>query len=452
MSTTVRKKDNSNQQIVINNLTIRPVVRSTQDVEKWRNAMKSAEAINPIRVPLYDLYEDLLLDGTLSSVAGKRVLGVTKVPIRYYDPNGKEVEAITKELIKKMQFRYLRKEIQKQKSWGITVPELAVVNGEFKVFSVPRKHIRADLGKIVYEQYGTEGIDYTIPPYSNYIFQVGDRYDLGLLLKAAPYVIYKRGGFGDWSKFAEIFGMPFREARYDGYNDAVRVQLIKALEEAGSAAYAVLPKEAEFKLHETRGTQGSSTLYNDLRKACNEELAILFLGQTETTSSSSSSGYAQSKTHADVEDDINADDLEDELAVMNEQVAPILRNLGYPIVDGGYFGHVVQDKTTKKEKAGIIVSLHQGTGLPLDDDDLYETFGIKKPDDYNEQKALRQAQGPTPKPPTDPTDDPEAEPTDKTDAEPVEAEAEDDKKLSAIWYKLRHKLADFFDPAPEAQR
>lgn len=415
-----KKEGNTPQGVVIQNITIRPIVRTSQDIEKWRNALKSAEGINPMRVPLYDLYEDLLLDAVLNSLVEKRIHGVTKTKLAFLTGSGEEVPEIT-ELMKLSAFRDLRREIMLRKIYGISVVELIREGGFFKIFSVPRKHIRADIGKVVYEQYGTDGVAYRMPPNNKYIFETGKPTDLGLLLKAAPYVIYKRGGFGDWAHFAEVFGMPFREARYDGYNDGVRAQLELALQEAGSAAYAILPKEAEITFHEAKSTQGSSELYNMLRKACNEELSILLLGQTETTSSSSSSGYAQSQTHADVESAINLNDREDELSIFNELVKPILGNLGYA-VKGGMFQHVPEKETLSlKEKADVFIRLKTQGGLPIDDEFLYEEFGIPKPDDYEKIKAEQEQQK-------------------KEQQQPNE-----EKKLSAL---LDEKLNAFFYPAP----
>lgn len=417
----IKKKDESTQGVVIQNIVIRPVVRSSQDIEKWRTALQSAEAINPIRVPLYDLYEDLLLDAVISSLIEKRILGVTKTKLLFVNKNGEDVPDIT-ELTNFSQFRELRRELMLAKFYGITVCELMILNGIFKIYNVPRKHIKPEIGKIVYEQYGVDGIDYRMPPYDKYIIEVGKQRDFGLLLKAAPYVIYKRGGFGDWAHYAEIFGMPFREARYDGYNQQVRAQLELALQEAGSAAYAILPKEAEITFHEAKSTQGSSELYNMLRKACNEELSILILGQTETTTSSSSSGYAQSKTHADVEDNINANDREDELSILNEVVKPILSNLGYK-VDGGNFIHEPSEEhLTLKDKASVIVQLKRDAGLPIDDDYLYDEFSIPKPTNYNDLKAQQQQQQ-------------------QNDNKKEDDENDEEKKLSAM---LDEKLKGFF--------
>lgn len=419
---TKRKKE---QETIINNIVIRPVVRTTQEVEDWRNALRAAELThNPNRVRLYDLYADLMLDATLSNLVEKRILNVTKTRLRYYNAAGEEVPEMSY-LIDNLQFFELREEIMMQKFWGISLIELSREDDALSVYSVPRKHIRPDLGRIVWEQLGTTGIDYRENPLNRTIIEVGKSNDLGKLLKAAPYVIYKRGGFGDWSKFAELFGMPFREYRYDGFSPEVKNELEKAAEAYGSAAYAILPKEADFTIHPTPNVQGGGQLYDDLREACNQELSILILGQTETTMSSKSSGYAQSKTHAQTEDDINADDRKFELAVMNEKVAPVLANLGYPVVEGGYFDHEIEDvKLSKKDEADILIKLRNGFNLPIDEGYIYEHFAIPKP--ANAAEIVEE---------------------DIVTNDPAEEKNDDGSKLS-FRSRVLHTLKSFFRNAP----
>lgn len=441
-----KKTADVGQVISVQNLVIRPVQRRTQDIDKWRRALQNAEAINPSRIELYDLYFDLLLDGTLSSVIDKRIKGVTKSKLTFLDSSGKEVKDLT-DLIKTKQFRKLRKQMALQKMWGITVCELTIKNGKFNVFSVPRKHIRPDLGRIVYEQYGTAGDNYREAPFDRYILEVGEPDDLGLLLNAAQYVIYKRGGFGDWAQFAQLFGVPFREARYDGYNEQVRLQLEKAMDEAGSAAYAILPKDAEFKIHAAPNMSGSTDLFDKLRRACNEEICILILGQTETTTSSKSSGYAQSQTHADVLESILEDDREEELTTLNEQVLPILANLGYAVEGGGFAYKMQPEKLGKKDQADIVVKFKKEIGLPVDDDYIYDEFGIPKPKNYDQIKSEQPK--PT-QPPADPDEEEDDEDVEPPPPKKAKQNKENPKRKLSTWNRLRLKLADFFDHAPNS--
>ena len=411
--------------VLIQNLVIRPVQRSQVDITNWRNDHIAAEGVNGTRVSLYDLYADCLLDGRLKRLVAKRVLGVTKNKLKYVDREGKKVDG-SDILLNGTTFRKLRKRIQLSKAWGIGVIELGIKNDKFHMYDVPKKHIRPKQTMIVYEQYGTDGINYDQPPYSKTMFQLGEWDDLGYLLEACAYVIYKRGNIADWANFAQIFGMPFREARYDGFNETVRVQLEMALEKAGSAAYAVLPKEAELTFHEPKGTTGSNDLYDRLRQAMNEEMTVHILGATETTTSSDSSGYAQSETHMKTVEEVQQDDKEDELAVLNESVLPILVNLGL-LPGGGYF---LYDEPINIDIAGKLVDMAlkvKAAGVPVSDDHIYSVSGIPKPDNYDELK--QQA-----------ADAKKAfEPVPQANDTPEEKQK---KKLFA-------RFLDFFDQAPE---
>jgi hypothetical protein len=429
--------------IVIQNITVRPVVRKSLDIENWRNVLKEAEMINSVRVGLLDLYEEIRLDPVLSSLMEKRILGVTKNALLCVDKDGQENEAVNA-VLQLRAFREMRKEILLYKFYGISVIEAMMPNKLFQFYSVPRKNIKPKEGRIVYEQYGYDGIDYRLPPYNKFVFEVGRWDDLGLLLKAAPYVIYKRGGFGDWAHFAEVFGMPFREARYDGYNPVVRAQLEQALEQAGSAGYAILPKEAELTFHEAKSTQGSADLYNLLRQACNEELAILILGQTETTTKTAGKLGGSDQTHENTEDAINMADREDELAIMNELVKPILKNLGLP-VDGCMFIHKVDDeKLSTKDKVEMYIKLKKEYGLPMDDEFVYAETGVPKPNDYDAQKESQNAVVEAMKKP--------AKKANGKKPDDEEEEEEDPEALGKMKFMDRFKMAmaDFFGQAHES--
>jgi hypothetical protein len=379
----VTKKEGSLTEngLLIQNITIRPVQRTQLDILQWRNDHKAAEAINGTRRALYDMYSDVLLDGFLKRLVAKRVLGVTKNKLKYVGADGKDVEAANT-LINLRQFRKLRQYIQLQKAWGISVIELMNVDGTLKVFDVPRKHIRPAEGLITEEQLGFDGIPYRQPPYNKTVLEVGEYDDLGYLLEACCYAIYKRGDMADWANYAQIFGMPFREARYDGFNETVRLQLENALEKAGSAAYAVLPKEAEFTFHEMKGTAGSTALYDALRKAMNEEMTVLIIGATETTTSSASSGYAQSETHLKTVDELADDDKQDELAILNERVLTILVNLGFLPAGGHFVYDEALDMADANDKIDMAIKLVKN-GIPVEDDYFYEVSGVPKPKNYD---------------------------------------------------------------------
>lgn len=220
-----------------------------------------------------------------------------------------------------------------------------------------------------------------------------------------------------------------------------------------------MPEGAQITFHEAKSSAGSSDLYNTLRGACNEELSILILGQTNTTTATPGK-LGGDDAHEQTENDINQDDREDELGVLNELVRPILANLGYP-VRGGRFVHQEEDeKLTTADRVEMFVKL-KGYGLPIADDHVYEVTGIPKPNDYDAQKAAQEearvaATAAQQRPNADggrglPAGQKPAPKTAVKAKGPESTQTSVDAKAEALswWDKQRQKLADFFDPAPE---
>ena len=165
---------------------------------------------------------------------------------------------------------------------------------------------------------------------------------------------------------------------------------------------------------------------------------VLILGATETTNSSKSSGYAQSQTHKETVDELAQDDKVKELCMLNEIVLPVLITMGL-LPAGGKFASedpVDLDTAERKIKVAQAVKL---MGFPLDADDIYETSGLKKPDDYDAQVAKMEAD----KAAENAAKQLPPAATGKKKAPPKPGE----KKLSRL-DEFRLMLADFFDPAP----
>jgi hypothetical protein len=367
--------------IVVQKITIRPVERSRSDVQSWRKAHQAAESYSKLRRQLYDLYSDVIVDGFTSETMNKRIRAVTNGGIMFFDKSGKEVDAVTK-YIYSLAFHHLLKEIALTHAWGVTVLEYIPQTKSW--YSVPRKHIWPHDKKITWEQSGGDGIHYNQPPESNYIVQVGDDDDLGYLLRVTPLVLYKRGNLGDWAQFAEIFGMPFREYRYNGYDEKTRQELEVTAEKTGGAAYAILPQEAEFKIHPNNST-GSKDVYNGFHDTVNKEILISILGNTETTQSSSSSGYAQSETHLKTEAELKDDDRRWVERVLNEKILPIMALHGWP-VEGGYFAY-----PEAKKQLTLDEELKLAGSMPIARKYFYEKYNIPMPEASDELVSQQSA-------------------------------------------------------------
>lgn len=393
--TVQRKKAATPTSVVVHNINIRAPYRRTQDIENWKSAIKTFEnEVNPSRLKLYDLYEDICLDGQIESVWGKRLDWVLSKEIVYVGPDQKEDESIGK-LLNSPDMRGIIKELMNTVAWGYTLIQINNVYYDeteecWKIDYdlIPRKHVHPEKNfRCISKDQNIASRDflYMEEPFRRYMIWAGDEKDMGLLVKAAQYVIYKRGDFGDWAQFAEMFGSPFRELSYDDYDDETRVKLEKAMEDWGGMNWMMKPKGAELTLHDVGGQAGSNTLYKDLKDACNAEISKIFLGNTLTTEQGEKGARSLGEVHQEGEFQKHENDKKFILDVLNSRFRAVMKVFGVNVT-GGYIvfkeDEADWDKLTKKW------AVYSGIGnkVPIDDDTIYYEFGIAKPENYEELK------------------------------------------------------------------
>lgn len=374
---------------IYSTIVLTPPRREINDIGNWKSALRSADM--GIRYPLYDLYTSILIDGTVTDAINKRIEAITDADINFTTADGKNVEEMEK-LINSLEFERLLESIMWSRFWGVSVDEFTFFP-EFDFNSIPRKHIRPKEKIIVRHQTDESGISYRD---DDMVIQWGRDDDLGIILKIAPYVIYKRGGFGDWAQFVELFGMPIRIGKYNSMDDTSRRLLIEAFETAGSAPYLVVPKESEIETTLMSGTTNGA-LYDDFRKACNEEILITILGQTMTTQSGAS--LSQSQVHLAVQEKKHRSDRRFVIRQLNKYFVPLLEKRGYP-VSGGQFTFV-----DKKDEISITDLKTLSGILPIPRKWAYEKYGIPEP--QNDEPILEaiqpEPQASAPSVPSDPS-------------------------------------------------
>lgn len=359
--------------IIINELSIRSADRGKKDIGVWRHALISAESVYyPNRSRLYDLYSDVLLDGHLSGVIAKRIDAVINKEL-YFERDGKKDHAMDA-LIHSATFRKLLQLVQETQLWGITGIEF-IPGQELTFEHIPRKHIKPELGIIAYEQNGTDGIAYAG---LDNVWVMGDPADLGLLLKCAPLCLYKRGGLSDWAEYIEIFGQPVRIIRYDSYDDQTKMELRKVLEESGSSLSIMLPRQADFEIKDGKQSNSDGDLQLSFIKMLNEEMSIVILGNTDTTTSSHGSGYAQSKIHLQQQYEITRSDLAYTSAMLNDsRFLAVLAGYGYPVAGGRFVFSKDMDIEYLTRRIAIDKDVAEKVSIPAAY--WYDTYGIKEP-------------------------------------------------------------------------
>lgn len=356
-------KNPQNPPLIHTEILVRPIHRGINDIATWRSALRLADLGD--RRKLYDLYTDLLIDGYLSDAIDKRIDAVTDAELSFTQ-KGKQVDVMI-DLMDTPEFENLLRDIMQSRFWGLSAVEFYFTEG-FSLKSLPRKHIRTKTKEIARREEDEHGFDYST---NDHIIQFGEDDDFGILLRAAPFVIYKRGGFGDWAQFVELFGMPQRIGKYSSMDEQSRRALIDAFEHAGSAPYLVIPKETE-ATQTTLSNAGNGALYNDFRNACNEEILITILGQTMTTQDGSS--LSQSQVHLEVQEKKHRADRRYVERMLNKHLVPLLENRGYP-VKGGKFKFL-----DKAQEITVQETIQLSEIIPIPQSWLHNKYNIPIPD------------------------------------------------------------------------
>ena len=208
---------------------------------------------------------------------------------------------------------------------------------------------------------------------------------LGLLAKAAPWVLYKRNTVGDWSQFSEVFGMPIQEYTYDTDDEESRQRAIDDASNAGSLAVFVHGRDTSLNLVEAGNKTGSADVYERFVEVCNKEISKAILLNTLTTESSSTGTQALGTVHKKSEDKVTQSDRQTILNVLNYDMTDIFLAMGINTA-GGEFCYPEKKDIDPTSKINILTQLKTNFNLPVDDDYLYDEFGVEKPADYDDIK------------------------------------------------------------------
>ena len=357
-----------------------PVVRITPPhrwgvgIGEWKSAITSAESVDyPRRARLLDIYADMMMDAHLSAVIEKRRSNVTSAPVVYVGADGKTDERVG-EMIAAPWFDKMLRDILDARFYGFSLFQLDTDGDGWPTCRlIQRKHVDPVRRLIKCEQSDPDGL-----PFDSFynLMLVGEPYDLGMIAKAARYVIYKNNDIGDWAEFAEVFGMPIREYTYDATDEESRARLLADAQQQGAAQVYIHPEGTSLNLVESGGKGGSMEVYRALADFCNAEISKLFLGNTLTTEAGETGTQALGTVQKKGEDIILREDRKFVLNVLNYQLSDILAAMGV-LKPGGRFAYEETEDVDLDKQLRIVQGLH-AMGLDMDEDYLFEKFGVKK--------------------------------------------------------------------------
>ena len=395
-----KSKIKNQKSIEIYNLTVARVDRSTKTLQAWRNALQSAESPTyPNRRLLYDIYAELELDTHVASVREKRMLNVLSSDIVFFDKAGKENDTVSA-LIGQPFFRDMCADILDSRSWGHTLLYFDSLSlnpdTQSKYLLVPRRNVIPERSLITRQTGDMDGINYTEPPYCHYTISAGDPLDLGLLNKAAPYVMYKKNTSQDWATYNEVYGFPFRKVTYSGNDANVRRELERMMSESFRASFAIIPEGAQIEfIQNQQGGSNGFELFKQLIALCDKQVSKLYLGNTMTTDAEG--GNYKGEVHEKAEMRIAESDRHFLLSILNTDFIRVMETFGIP-TQGGWFAFNDTEELPLKERFAMDMQL--ASFLPMDYDYFYGKYNVPKPkntaktNETTEEKAQTDNQEP----------------------------------------------------------
>jgi hypothetical protein len=227
---------------------------------------------------------------------------------------------------------------------------------------VPRQYVRQEFSLVVPTPSSQVGQNYTIDPYNKWTIGVGERRDLGLLAKAAPIVLWKKGSIISWAIYSELFGQPIRVGKLNDRDKKTHDSMANFLKNMGNAPWAVISKDDEIELIESKSSGGQS-VFDKLIERCNSELAKLILGQTSTTDTKAFVGTAQ--VHERVMHTYNERDERFIKHIFDNQLCPLLNFHGFGL-EGLSIVLEEDNELSKMDKSVIDLALLEHYDIPTD--------------------------------------------------------------------------------------
>lgn len=342
------------------------------DISKWRSAIKQAEDPDrPSRTLLLDIYNDIMLDLHLTSVIDKRIESIKGTEL-VFSGDGKVNERVN-ELIVSPWFGNLLGDILEARFWGFTSSWIDLSGGQFNKYKkYDRRHISIEKGLFLRKPDDYSGIDINNPPYTSYML-TADSGSFGLLVKAASWVLLKRGDISDWATFNEIFAAPIRVGHYPDFNPEVKREMAKAIGQQGAMPWYLIPEGAKLDLVQNNSS-GSTSAYEKLAEFCDKQLSKGFLHGTMTLDAEG--GQYKGDVHADSESAIHRSDRRFVLNVLNTAFKNLLEVHGFNPGDGK-FNFIVEEHICLKERLDMDLKLN-GI-IQIDPEYFYSKYNIPVP-------------------------------------------------------------------------
>jgi phage gp29-like protein len=346
--------------------------RGFTNIETYKLAVTRAESLTaPQRSELYKVYKNIELDAHLTAAVNQRK-NLTLSKDFDVKLNGEENEEL-EYIIKQKWFRDFIDYSLDAIYYGHSLIQFdSVIDNAFKsVELVPREYVKPEFHIVTNTYADLSGTDYLEAPYNNWCIGVGKPRDLGLYMKAAPLVIWKKNALGAWSEFVEIFGSPIRIGKTNTRDEETRANMESMLKNMGVASYGVFDTDDLIELIESNRSDAFQ-VFDMMIQRCNSEISKLILGQTGTLDEKAYVGSAEVQER--VLKNVAYNDEFFIEGVLNYQLVPMMTRLGiFP--EGVTISVKADEDLTLIEQSKIDIELIKTGKFTFSPEYLEEKYG-----------------------------------------------------------------------------
>lgn len=324
------------------------IMRARQNVSTWRDAIKEAEQeFYPQRVKMQNLYNDTIQNGHVFACmeARKELTLLRDFEVYVDEEEAEEVE----EWLKSEWFTQLISHCLDAQFFGYTLVSLGdIVDSYFPDMQVVRRWLVSPDRLVVSSfPYGLTGPMFMEEPYRDWHIYAATPTEngtsvcgYGLLYKVALYEIITRNVMAYNVTAAELFGMPFRHGKTDKTDENERAEFEAMMQNMGSAGWAVTDLDELIEFIAPPGGSGKGfEIYDNIEKRAEQKISKIILGHADAMDS------VPGKLGNDAEESpayraIKRKQVKDGRyieALVNNQLFPKLRRLGFAIPEGARF-------------------------------------------------------------------------------------------------------------------
>ena len=305
------------------------IYRIANDMATYKYGVLAAENYYfPTRYQLYQTYISTVLDAHLTAAWEQRKNLTLRKDFVIKNEAG-DIDEKKSELLEKKWFRELIIFALDSKLWGHSLVQLGDYDKAKKEFLkcelVPRQYVNPPKHCVTANVTDQTGLDYTKEPYADWCVSFGEDWDLGILMKAAPLVIWKKNAMGAWAEYQEGFGVPLRIGKTSSTDPNTQNNMINFLSNFGVSKWGLFKPTDEIEVI-SQTNSDASKVFNDMVNMVNGEISKLILGQTSTMDEKAYSGSAE--VHERVLDTYEEADEHFIMSELNYKLKPLLVKRG----------------------------------------------------------------------------------------------------------------------------